>query len=63
MMDLYCLTAVRELTRAEVVDMTPVHAKYVIIGSGTAAYFAAVGIRRKDKESQVRMLCCGWVVC
>ena len=38
---------------APVIDLTPIRVPYVIVGAGTAAYYAAVGIKRRDKNAQV----------
>eukprot|EP00042_Codosiga_hollandica_P060008 m.920570 g.920570 ORF g.920570 m.920570 type:complete len:626 (-) comp66799_c0_seq1:147-2024(-) len=46
----------RELSVEEVKASTPLTIKYVIIGGGTAAYFAAVGVRRKDKAAPILLI-------
>lgn len=38
------------------VDVSPMHVPYVIVGAGTTAYFAAVGIKRRDKDAQVLII-------
>ncbi len=39
-----------------VVDLSPLHVPYVIVGAGTAGYYAAVGIKRRDKDAQVQCI-------
>lgn len=39
-----------------VVDRSPLHVPYVIVGAGTAGYYAAVGIKRRDKDAQILLI-------